>query len=301
MYSRGNEYEVSILVNGRPIVEVEHEGRTFVEGRKDSFYSLKITNRTSHNVLAVPSVDGKNVIDGEPCGVDSSGYVVHACSTMIIPGWKLEGSNTEAGRFQFKPQDSYYEEDTTYVEAMGDNPEHQGLIGFMFFREKPKPVVTPYSYTSTNYNGLLRKRDSSDASGDLSFGGSTCNSTLDSMCVSASASSIGDAGIQCSYTPEPDPDEGKSLGTGMGEAVDFHTKTVEFEKLTEEPNAVLVYFYDTLKNLKKLGVPVGEFRVKEGNYLGNPFPASPRIASGCTPPPGWKSGKSRRRKPRRTC
>lgn len=289
MYNSTNEFEVSILVNGRPIPEVQFNGRTYIEGRKNSEYSLFVRNNTDTRVLCIPSVDGLNVLDGEECGLQSPGYVIDRRSTVEIPGWKvawaiptfIEGS-PEAARFMFKPQGAKYSEDETYAESKGLNPINQGIIGFMVFREKIHvqnipwcpPPPTPWSGPGP----IIRTFD----------GGYTSNTT-------AKGSSFGTVADSCVNVSNSVGDDAH-LGTGWGEAVEFHTHDVEFERATPStPDAVFVYYYDTIRNLKRIGVPVEQFYGHSSTPTeANPFPASPHVhGSGCKPPPGWRRKKSR--------
>ena len=98
-----------------------------------------------------------------------------------------------------------------------------------------------------------------------------------------------------------DPDENKALGTGFGDAVEFETQNTVFHR-EANPCAVFAIYYDTLKNLRRAGVPVHQFdRHYSTSYSAgpNPFPDSPEVV-GCTPPRGWtgRSGSKGRRKTR---
>jgi hypothetical protein len=94
-----------------------------------------------------------------------------------------------------------------------------------------------------------------------------------------------DASFGVDYAPEE-----KSLGTGFGKPVTFETKEVQFERENDTtPDAVFAIYYDSIRNLKKLGVPVERFgRHYTESYGPNPFPESPEVtAPGCKTPPGW--------------
>ena len=99
MWNSSREFEATILIKGRPINEVQHEGQTFVEGRNGSAYELKFKNNSSSRVLVIPSVDGLNVLDGKIAGKTSPGYVIDAWGELRIPGWKVDG--TTAAKFKF--------------------------------------------------------------------------------------------------------------------------------------------------------------------------------------------------------
>lgn len=283
MYSATHEYEACVLVNGKPVTEVEHNGRTYIEGRKDSEYALRFKNTTSERILIVPSVDGLNVLDGKPCGIKSDGYVVNAWQTITIPGWTVD--NSTAAKFTFKPQDSYYEEDETYVEQMGKDASNQGVIGFMLFKEK-QYISDLWSTTiPCSGGGGTRTRGFSGGVGSSRVYGAAVNGssfTYDCNVVSSNT-------VQSS-----DPDEGKNLGTGFGESTNFNTVNVSFDRANpSNPDVVFAFYYDTVQNLKKMGVPTRAFRKrkKAQKQRPNPFPVSPSIMplrKGCDLPSNWR-------------
>lgn len=293
MYNSTNEYLVSILVNGRPIKEVFHNGQTYVEGRKNSPYSLKVTNNSSRRILAIPSVDGLSVLNGQPAGINSPGYVVDAHSSVEVPGWKIEGAQ-EAGRFVFKPQGATYEEDETYAESTGHNPVNQGTIGFMIFREKDYHVYggpdSPNPWTPHPFGPNI---SSSSGSNTRWYGGSVTNTTTKSFSAnSCSKGEVhdGQASVDAYYT-----DKDNNLGTGWGEAVEFHTQGVDFVRSDPtNPDVAFVFLYDTIRNLRRIGVPVDQFYGhKSSPHDANPFPASPHVTGGCKPPSTWRRKKRR--------
>ena len=144
---------------------------------------------------------------------------------------------------------------------------------------------------------------SSVVSGTNTLGESSCTSNETKSCTlgisSGSTTAVDGLGNTVSnevYTVSTgeavadayDPDEHKALGTGFGDAVEFETQTTEFHR-EANPCAVFAIYYDTLKNLRRAGVPVNQFdRHYSTSYSDgpNPFPDSPDVV-GCTPPRGW--------------
>lgn len=325
MYSANYAYEASVLVNGRAVTEVEWQTKTFIEGRKDSVYELQFHNKSPSRVLVIPSVDGLSVIDGKPAGMDSSGYVVNPYEKVVIPGWKVDGNS--AAKFVFKPQGG----EETYVEAIGQNPINQGVIGFLVFTEKelkldpyqlmhlrarthiyppktPWPNPQPWNgqpdaiwgaaNNAANYQPDTYVTNSVIQSGDpkltaaaapdmnsihmMATGGSP-DVSLNAQNVSGAMAGVGGIDLV-----QPD-DIG--MGTGFGEATKFNTYDVTFERARPTiPDAIFVFYYDSLRGLKKRGVPVERFNksyVPTGTP--NPFPTSPSLTqTGCPLPPNWK-------------
>jgi hypothetical protein len=334
MYNSTREFEACVLVNGKPVTEVVWHGMTYVEGRRKSNYELFFRNNSFQKVLVVPSVDGLSVIDGETAGKFSSGYVLEPWTHLKVPGWTINGR--EVAEFIFHAQGAYHSDEQTYAEEMGDDPDNQGVIGFMVFRQKfvTRPRVKSFAksadpFKGFNHDGTVRGIDSrtygsaSNVSGTsdtlsinsaslgestsscspdhqtktmgISSGSTTAVEGLDNVTVTNAAYHVG-ATVEDSY----DPDEHKALGTGFGDAVEFETQTTEFLR-EADPCTVFAIYYDTLKNLRRAGVPVHQFdRHYSTSYSDgpNPFPNSPDVV-GCTPPRGW-TGRSRSQGRRKT-
>ena len=318
MFNSTREFEATVLVRGKPVTEVVHNGRTFIEGRKKSSYELYFRNNTNQTVLVVPSVDGLSVIDGQPAGKESPGFVVDRWSEVTIPGWTFNGR--EAAEFIFHAQGAYYEDEETYVEAMGEDPRNQGAIGFMVFRQQPRLVwpTTPRPFKKGGPDPFRRRYGAAPSTGGFVYDSHTGDAPVwDSHTVIGSSdggvramnvsSSVIGSGAELSFTADSlgnqpshavDPDEGKSLGTGFGEAVEFETQQVEFQR-EADPCAVFAFFYDTKKNLRKMGVPVEEFSKhysQRYDTAPDPFPTSPEVSGYANAPKGWTG---RRRNTRR--
>ena len=321
MYNSTREFEACIHVNGKPVTEVVHNGQTYIEGRKKTTYELYFRNNSSMQALVVPSVDGMSVIDGESAGKQSPGYVVDPWSEVVIPGWTVNGD--EAAEFVFHAQGAHWSDEETYAEAIGADASNQGAIGFMVFHRKPNRVRKSYDsgrMKSTKNmfdmagngtgnappNSVLRGAGGSVLSNDQ-----TANDILYSANVSSSVAGVTtdtitttsgvlgiptvDSYVAGSYV-ELDKDDGKSLGTGFGDAVEFETQKVEFERELN-PCAAFAFYYDTLKNLRKVGVPVQHFNRHYSEAVSsapNPFPDSPEVTGYATAPSGW-TGRTRKK------
>jgi hypothetical protein len=322
MYNSTREFEACIHVNGKPVTEVVHNGQTYIEGRKKTTYELYFRNNSSMQALVVPSVDGMSVIDGESAGKQSPGYVVDPWSEVVIPGWTVNGD--EAAEFIFHAQGAHWSDEETYAEAIGADASNQGAIGFMVFHRKVKP--TRKSYDSSRMKSTRKRMFDMDGNGTgkapdnmllgasgsvLNMDNSAVNNILYSSNVSSSASGVTtdtvtttsgisgtptmDGYVAGSYV-ELDKDDGKSLGTGFGDAVEFETQKVEFERELN-PCAAFAFYYDTLKNLRKVGVPVQHFNRHYSEAVSsapNPFPDSPEVTGYATAPSGW-TGRTRKK------
>lgn len=318
MYNSTREFEACVLVNGKPVTEVVHNGQTFIEGRRKSTYELSFRNNSNQTVLVVPSVDGLSVIDGQRAGKQSPGYVIGPWDSVNVPGWTVNGR--EAAEFIFHAQDAHYTDEQTYAEEMDEDPANQGAIGFMVFRKsrpQPRPPWRPRNMMPISGSSGIWKSGASAGSPTYDSGASTGGyvkgtttgavplvGNAETRCVSSSdvSCSVSNTMDSLGNTPNneevktssifhvADVDEGKSLGTGFGEAVEFETQNVEFRR-EANPCAVFAFFYDTLKNLRKIGVPVGHFNRHYSESVSNapnPFPDSPEITGNyANAPRGW--------------
>lgn len=124
-----------IVSSGQVLEKINFERNTWVEGRNQKEYSLRITNQCNFRVLAVASVDGLNVLNGQKANYNQGGYIVEPGVPVVIPGWRKSDSNTAAFYFTY-PEDSYAQR-----VSKGQNV---GVIGVAFFKEEyipplPKP------------------------------------------------------------------------------------------------------------------------------------------------------------------
>ena len=324
MYNSTREFEACVLVNGKPVTEVVHNGQTYIEGRKKTTYELYFRNNSHMQVLVVPSVDGMSVIDGESAGKQSPGYVVDPWSDVTIPGWTVNGQ--EAAEFVFHAQSAYWSDEQTYAEEIEADSSNQGALGFMVFHRKVK-VQKSYSSkrmkssthkpmfdmsgngTGNPPNDLLRGASGSVLDVNQAFASSVLTAgsadgvsssptiTTTSSGVLSSTNTMDNLGNNVNITYDSfDVDDGKSLGTGFGDAVEFETQKVEFERELN-PCAAFAFYYDTLKNLRKVGVPVQHFNRHYSEAVSsapNPFPDSPEVTGYATAPSGW-TGRTRKK------
>ncbi len=113
-----------------------HEGRAYVVGKPGNEYQVSVKNRLREDVLAVVSVDGVNVINGETAHPSQTGYVLGAYRGYDILGWRKSLAETAAFYFTALP-DSYA--------ARTGRPDNVGVIGVAVFRRKPQPQPQPQS------------------------------------------------------------------------------------------------------------------------------------------------------------
>lgn len=311
------QFELQVLPNGRSAAdEYLHQGAIWIEGRESSKYVLKFTNRSPNRVNVIFSVDGLDTIKGQPAGPRSEGYVVNANDSLEIPGWTLDDKT--AAEFYFSKAGR------SYVAASGNSTSNTGVIGAMVFKERPVyqyNQFTPMTYVSTGnpmWSGSLVQQggigvagtlNSYDASYGLTAGGIAGGSPAGGSPVAnggvvmnvmaqnavASASIATPTAATQNATsslrsvaksiPTASPVT-QDVGTGFGNATDFSTYKITFNRANDTvPDAVLAVYYNTAKNLQKMGINIKTSRTRYDNSTAQAFPA---YSPGCTPPADWK-------------
>jgi hypothetical protein len=131
-------FELSVVVPARngftKIPEFGLENLTLVEGRRGQKYAIRLRNDSAQRVMAVVSVDGLSILDGQPCTAQSRGYVIPAYQSADIEGWR--SSLETIHRFEFKAREQAY--------AKGRSPadtRNCGVIAVKYFSEKARPVT----------------------------------------------------------------------------------------------------------------------------------------------------------------
>jgi hypothetical protein len=276
-----NNIEINVLIKGKPITEYPHNGQVYVEGRPGSEFEIEVFNHNPHRIEAVVSVDGLSITDGKDAGPQSSGYLLNAHERVVIPGWKLNDQQVAAFIFTDKGRG--------YASQMGKS-RNTGVIGLLAYGEKIKAPV----YTAPTYGSVLRGTGGpqwgdniSWASGVVSISPSGMDAMmptgpeLNRIYTSSSTTRSGtksrritqNATIQTSVN---------NLGTGFGQAEDFATSLVSFDR--GDMLALTTLFYDDARGLRALGIDLSRrARVRE-TQTPNAFPG----LSGCVPPAGWR-------------
>ncbi len=256
-------HEVEVLVDGRPAPRFFHAGESYVLGRMGHRYTLRVWNRSHRRVEAVVSVDGRDVVDGQPGDFRRKrGYLVPAGSFVDIDGWRL--SEHQAAAFRFTTvADSYA--------GRTGSARHVGVIGVAIFPERFRPARPM----------LPMPRGESSGAGpqDRSRGAPAAEAESKAEAPSASRA----------------PSARPGLGTQYGEAVHSPIQEVTFVRESHgHPAAILGVRYNDRGGLLALGIDVDVH--DDGRFAGadddlhlrsaaDPFPVSRRRYA--APPAGW--------------
>jgi len=299
-------YDINILVNGSRCKQYHHNGRLFIEAKDGSEYSLEIKNNTWRRILAVFSVDGLNILDGNTATDDGPGYVINGYTSNRFDGFRV--SNTQVAKFVFGKKGQ------SYAASKEDGSERNvGVIGVRVYEEliKPQPIILHSTTTWTaepvygNPRGLTSDPippqptiwcSTADMGEPLGFmepeyerssepptkGSSakyscdniktrTCSTSQDNMMKGLTR------GL-CSMAPEP-VQEAFDMGTKWGAAKESRIVEVEFDRGILALN--MDVYYASRQSLIEMGVPIGN--EKQVN-----FPSSFADTKYAKPPKNWQ-------------
>ena len=239
-------YEVDIMVYGKPVREYVDKKKTYIEGRQGTDFAIRIKNNGSKRILAVTSVDGLSVIDGKESNydIDSQGYIISPYDSIIISGWRI--SDEKVKQFFFTNKENSYATRKNGV----DNSENVGVIGVAIFREHstkgncintfdtvPLNSLTypanPWIYTNSNPHSIVA---------DMIVNNSTTNNSITDNLT-----------INNSTTNNTSKDMTFELGTGWGDEKNSEVQIVNIEK-EDYPDAIFEIFYNSRTQLEKMGI-----------------------------------------------
>lgn len=246
-----NNYEVDILINGRPVKEYKHDGNLYIEGRKGSRFSLRIRNNGFDEILAVPSIDGLSVMDGKPCSANKSrGYIIKGYNSVTIDGWRT--SDKEVAEFYFSDLLN------SYANASDHGVQNTGVIGVAIFGKK---IQSYLSFTGPNI-GSVWPSGGGGGSGVLLSANSNFPQTVGAITANAGATgatnisnqfySANTAGLIEMSTKVAQ----QQVGTGFGVAKRSEIERVHFGR---EDNARETFkiLYNTKEKLQEIGINMG--------------------------------------------
>jgi len=124
----GGAVSVRLLdASGRALPAFDVASRDYVVGENGQSYSIEVQNHTSERLEAVATVDGLDVVDGEPGAFAKRGYVINAFDTLLIDGFRRSMETVATFRFG-SVRDSYA--------AKKGKARNVGVIGVAFFHER---------------------------------------------------------------------------------------------------------------------------------------------------------------------
>ena len=217
---------------GRPMPTFGADGATWVEGRYGEAYSVRVTNRSNRRVEAVVSVDGRDVVSGEPGDFRAQrGYIVEPFGTVTIEGFRQSADNVATFRFT-DPGDSY-------AGRLGGGA-NIGVVGVAVFAEgtpqaiaqPPAPPPRPSFWGDFEQDRPEGEASAQKGGDDLAPGRATAAAPSERA---------------------PDPRAG-NLGTRYGETRHAPSVEVPFVRGGDTPAALIGVYYDDREGLVARGV-----------------------------------------------
>lgn len=223
----GRLADLSILdrSTGRELPVYWHEGRAYVVGKPGSEYRVMVRSRSAGDLLAVVSVDGVNVMNGESASPRQSGYIVPSWSRVDVGGWRK--SLDEIAAFYFTPLGDSYA-------ARTGRPDNVGVIGVAIFERKREELPPVAISPPTNYAPQFKSesRDSAQSSG------------------APAELARGAPADPARSAPAP----AAPLGTGHGRREESRVRWVDFERASDTPAETIAIYYDSYRNLVARGI-----------------------------------------------
>jgi hypothetical protein len=240
---------------GNRLPTYPHRGEWFAQGRENQRYNVRVINHSSRRVEAVVSVDGRDVLSGQPGDFKRQrGYLVPAYGSVVIEGFRTSMSEVAAFRFT-SPGNSY-------SSRMG-TPENVGVIGAAFFPElRREPVYRPqvpyrYPYSDSQYNrgadAAEARRESSGSLGSTGRAPGGAGKSADAS--KGAAAPAAEAPAPYASRSAPRDDRESNIGTEYGEQQYSAVEEVSFERARpKSPERVLTVRYDDYEGLMARGV-----------------------------------------------
>jgi hypothetical protein len=249
---------------GNRLPTYAHRGRSYVLGRLGERYLVRVRNDSPRRIEVVASVDGRDVVDGQPASTEKRGYLVAPWSELTIDGFRLSQEAVAAFRFSSVAG--------SYAARMGDARD-VGVVGVAVFRERELPA-TPVPVPRRSFSPAPPPRARGEASAAESRGAEA---------ESRGAEAEPDAAVAKQGAARSVDRPG--LGTEFGEEHGSPVEYVSFVRASARPAALLTLRYDDRRGLAALGIDL------EGRLAGRERwlreTAEP-FRTYAEPPPGWR-------------
>jgi hypothetical protein len=301
-------YTVEVIgEHGGALPTFDQQGRFYVQGEAGDRYIIRVTNPTDARVEAVVTVDGLDVIDGEPGDLRKRGYVVQPHGELRIEGFRT--STSEVATFRFSSVGQSYA-------ARKGKARNVGVIAVAIFEETaPQQIILDEAPPPPPYDGddgYYRRGDAEKSGGDDTrvttrdegggraarrpAGGSGGGSaTADAAGEAEDMPSGGYVGttVRPQHQPPPDRDccgekkqKRPGLGTEYGEQRHSAASWTRFVRASDAPAATAELRYNDAAGLAALGIlvqPEVDPEELHKRETADPFPGDPGFAR---PPAG---------------
>ncbi len=308
-------YDVQVIrAGGDTLPTYAHRDRFYVQGNAGERYIIRVTNPTPNRVEAVVTVDGLDVVDGEPGDLRKRGYVVPAYGDVRIEGFRT--SHHDVATFRFSSVNDSYA-------GQKGKARNVGVIAVAIFEEHHEapaqiivaPTPRPHSRRPSGgaYSGGADDRDYAPAEAsraptrgdrvgraeakkarpmDEAAPRTAVRRPAPPPAAAPSAGAAADApsahydGVYEVEAPSPAPRTHRpGLGTEFGEQRHSAASFTKFVRAAGRPVAIAELRYNDAAGLTALGIhpqplpDAGEIMTRE---TADPFPGDDRFAR----PPG---------------
>lgn len=292
-------YDINVLVNGNRCKQYLHNGHTFIEAKEGSEYVVEIKNNSWERVLAVISVDGLNILDGESAEADGAGYIIDKYSSQKFHGYQY--SKEKVATFKFGTLGAFKNDPDTgekimlgYASSKKDGSEKNvGVIGVKIWNEvEPPPplnrapslfgtaswssyiVSSSYCTTGAYHGGWYGE-------GRYGYTENVPDVLSQKLCSTTGYSNINISSdtYTCETTTPPPVVPSFNMETQWGESRTHKIREATFERKE------LIYsfdiYYTSRSSLLEIGIDLGT--EKRANW-----PESFKPIRFAKPPKGWK-------------
>lgn len=137
----GDMVEWGAKGNAGYLTRYKSGNQRFIVGVDDQTYSIVVKNRCKSALEIVASVDGLDVMDGQPASFRKRGYTVHAGETLEIKGFRTSYDRVAAFKFSSVSN--------SYANMRHGNTRNVGVIGIAVFTQKG---VNPWTWMPSEVN-----------------------------------------------------------------------------------------------------------------------------------------------------
>jgi len=275
-------YDINILVNGTRCKKYTHEGNIFIEAKNGSEYSIEVRNNNWLRKLVICSVDGLDIISGNPADYDSPGYVLNPYTSSKFDGFRVSGDTV--AKFVFCTKNKSYaanKDDDVSIKNVG-------IIGVRIFNENIKTPIqisnkTTYTkrippfvtYTPYDIYGSIKDTGTYDTT-------YTCCNDTNSQTYNSyqpiCKNDNDDKSLNRKYKSKSIT-KGFDMGTDWGKSKQSKAIDIEFEKGSLDYSYDI--YYASRESLIEMGIPIS-------NEKQIAFPKSFSESKYATPPKNWK-------------
>jgi len=316
-------YDVQVIrEGGETLPTYAHKDRFYIQGNAGERYIIRVTNPTPNRVEAIVSVDGLDVVDGEPGDLRKRGYVVPPYGDVRIEGFRT--SHQDVATFRFSSVNDSYA-------GQKGKARNVGVIAVAIFeehREAPAQIIVeptapapgptyrrPYDYSDDLDGGAADAAEAKPASRgkDMAKGDARADRVAPKK-VAPAAEAAPATGRSAYRRPAPPPapsgggaaakpadyDDGEyelreeapaqrthrpGLGTEFGEQRHSAASFTRFVRAAGRPVAIAELRYNDGAGLTALGIhtqPLPDANEIMTRETADPFPGDDRFAR----PPG---------------